>query len=64
MEWLNIELSSWDAAMVVQSWLIYKMVTIKKDIPRKTIQIALIYFLGPALLANLLLRIGLNISQG
>ena len=64
MEWLNVELSSWDAAMVVQSWLIYKMVTIKKDIPRKTIQIALVYFLGPALLANLLLRIGLNISQG
>jgi len=66
MEWpsLEITLSSWDASMVVQGWLIYKLVSIKKEIPRKTIEIALVYFLGPTLLGNLLLRIGLNIFQG
>lgn len=63
MEWPNvvITLSSWDAAMVVQSWLIYKLVGIKREIPRTNIRIALVYFLGPSLLINLALRVGLNI---
>ena len=57
----EITLSSWDAAMIVQSWLIYKMVVTSKEISRTNIRIALVYFLGPSLLIALALRVGLNI---
>lgn len=60
MDWfpnINFTLSSWDAALVVHAYIIYRLVGIEQKISRTNIRIALVYFLGPTLIATVALRL-------